>query len=111
MSGAKRKVHEAEFKTKVGMEAIHGAKTINPIAQKRRRATLGDVVGKAQEIEGRRAFLAPARRSVAWHNCQSATGRFCLVRLLAQMQPAGRSASRKRTASSSWVKQSTKSSA
>ena len=33
MSGAKRKVHGAEFKAKVGLEAIHGVKTINQIAQ------------------------------------------------------------------------------
>ncbi len=33
MSGAKRKVFGAEFKAKVGLEAIHGVKTINQIAQ------------------------------------------------------------------------------
>ncbi len=33
MSGAKRKVHGAEFKAKVGLEAIHGVKTLNQIAQ------------------------------------------------------------------------------
>ncbi len=33
MSGAKRKVFGAEFKAKVGLEAFHGAKTLNQIAQ------------------------------------------------------------------------------
>ena len=33
MSGAKRKIFGAEFKAKVGLEAIHGVKTINQIAQ------------------------------------------------------------------------------
>ena len=33
MSGTKRKVFGAEFKAKVGLEAIHGVKTINQIAQ------------------------------------------------------------------------------
>ena len=33
MSGAKRKVFGAEFKAMVGLEAIHGVKTINQIAQ------------------------------------------------------------------------------
>ncbi len=33
MSGAKRKVHGAEFNAKVGSEAIHGVKTIDQIAQ------------------------------------------------------------------------------
>ncbi len=33
MSGAKRKVFGAEFKAKVGLEAIHSVKTINQIAQ------------------------------------------------------------------------------
>ena len=33
MSGTKRKVFGAEFKAKVGLEAIHGGKTINQIAQ------------------------------------------------------------------------------
>lgn len=33
MSGAKRKVFGAEFKAKAGLEAIHGVKTINQIAQ------------------------------------------------------------------------------
>ena len=33
MSGTKRKVFGSEFKAKVGLEAIHGLKTINQIAQ------------------------------------------------------------------------------
>jgi len=33
MSGTKRKLFGAEFKAKVGLEAIHGVKTINQIAQ------------------------------------------------------------------------------
>ena len=33
MSGTKRKVFGAELKAKVGLEAIHGVKTINQIAQ------------------------------------------------------------------------------
>ena len=33
MSGTKRKVFGAEFKAKVGLEAIHGVKTLNQIAQ------------------------------------------------------------------------------
>ena len=33
MSGAKRKIFGAEFKAKVGLEAIHGVKTVNQIAQ------------------------------------------------------------------------------
>ena len=33
MSGTKRKVFGAEFKAKVGLEAIHGVQTINQIAQ------------------------------------------------------------------------------
>jgi transposase len=33
MSAVKRKVFGAEFKAKVGLEAIHGVKTINQIAQ------------------------------------------------------------------------------
>jgi transposase-like protein len=33
MSEVKRKVFSAEFKVKVGLEAIHGVKTINQIAQ------------------------------------------------------------------------------
>ena len=33
MSGTKRKIFGAEFKAKVGLEAIHGVKTINQIAQ------------------------------------------------------------------------------
>ena len=33
MSVKKRKVHGAELKAKVGLEAIHGVKTINQIAQ------------------------------------------------------------------------------
>ncbi len=33
MSIAKRKVFGAEFKAKVGLEAIHGVKTVNQIAQ------------------------------------------------------------------------------
>jgi transposase len=33
MSEVKRKVFGAEFKAKVGLEAIHGVKTINQIAQ------------------------------------------------------------------------------
>jgi len=33
MNAAKRKVFGAEFKAKVGLEAIHGVKTINQIAQ------------------------------------------------------------------------------
>ncbi len=33
MSAAKRKVFGAEFKTKVGLDAIHGFKTLNQIAQ------------------------------------------------------------------------------
>ncbi len=33
MSGAKRKVHGAKFKAKVGLEAIHGVKTLSQIAQ------------------------------------------------------------------------------
>ncbi len=33
MSGVKRKIFGAEFKAKVGLEAIHGVKTINQIAQ------------------------------------------------------------------------------
>ena len=33
MSRAKRKIFGAEFKAKVGLEAIHGVKTINQIAQ------------------------------------------------------------------------------
>jgi len=33
MSVTKRKVFGAEFKAKVGLEAIHGVKTINQIAQ------------------------------------------------------------------------------
>jgi len=33
MSETKRKVFGAEFKTKIGLEAIHGVKTINQIAQ------------------------------------------------------------------------------
>ncbi len=33
MSGTKRKVFGAQFKAKVGLEAIHGVKTINQIAQ------------------------------------------------------------------------------
>ena len=33
MSGAKRKVFGAEFKAKVGLEAVRGVKTINQIAQ------------------------------------------------------------------------------
>jgi len=32
MSGTKREVFEAEFKAKVRLEEIHGAKTINQIA-------------------------------------------------------------------------------
>ena len=33
VSGTKRKIFGAEFKAKVGLEAIHGVKTINQIAQ------------------------------------------------------------------------------
>jgi len=33
MSETKRKSYSAEFKAKVGLEAIHGVKTINEIAQ------------------------------------------------------------------------------
>jgi transposase len=33
MSGTKRKIFGAEFKAKVGLEAIHGVKTVNQIAQ------------------------------------------------------------------------------
>ena len=33
MSGAKRKVFGTEFKAQVGLEAIHGVKTLNQIAQ------------------------------------------------------------------------------
>lgn len=33
MSGTKRKVFDAEFKAKVGLEEIHGVKTLNQIAQ------------------------------------------------------------------------------
>ena len=33
MSEVKRKVFGAEFKAKVGLEAIHGVKTVNQIAQ------------------------------------------------------------------------------
>ena len=33
MSGTKRKLFGAEFKAKVGLEAIHGLKTINQITQ------------------------------------------------------------------------------
>jgi transposase-like protein len=33
MGGAKRKVFGAEFKAKVGLEAVRGVKTINQIAQ------------------------------------------------------------------------------
>lgn len=33
MSGTKRKVFGAEFKAKVGLEAIHGVNTINQIAR------------------------------------------------------------------------------
>ena len=33
MSGTKRKISGAEFKPKAGLEAIHGVKTINQIAQ------------------------------------------------------------------------------
>lgn len=33
MSGTKRKVFGSEFKAKVGLEAIHGVKTLNQIAQ------------------------------------------------------------------------------
>ena len=33
MSGTKRKIFSAEFKAKVGLEAIHGVRTINQIAQ------------------------------------------------------------------------------
>jgi transposase-like protein len=33
MSGTKRKVFGAEFKAKVGLEAVRGVKTINQIAQ------------------------------------------------------------------------------
>jgi transposase len=32
MSGTKRKIFGAEFKAKVGLEAIHGVKTVNQIA-------------------------------------------------------------------------------
>ena len=33
MSGTKRKIFGAEFKAKVGLEAIQGLKTVNQIAQ------------------------------------------------------------------------------
>ena len=33
MTGQKRKVHSAEFKAKVGLEALQGKKTINEIGQ------------------------------------------------------------------------------
>ena len=33
MSGTKRKIFGAEFKAKVGLEAINGVKTVNQIAQ------------------------------------------------------------------------------
>jgi transposase-like protein len=33
MSGTKRKIFGAEFKSKLALEAIHGVKTINQIAQ------------------------------------------------------------------------------
>ena len=33
MSGTKRKIFWAEFKAKVGLEAIHGVKTVNQLAQ------------------------------------------------------------------------------
>ena len=33
MSGTKRKIFSAEFKAKVGLEAIQGLKTVNQIAQ------------------------------------------------------------------------------
>ena len=50
MSGTKRKIFGAEFKAKVGLEAIHGVKTINQIAQ-------DHGVHPTQVVSGRKRYL------------------------------------------------------
>ena len=57
----KRKVHSAEFKAKVGMEAVRGVKTLNEIGQ--RYGVHPVVVGQwKKEIVGRAATLFEGKR-------------------------------------------------
>jgi transposase-like protein len=59
--GKKRKVHSAEFKAKVGMEAVRGLKTLNEIGQQ--HGVHPVVVGQwKKEIAERAATLFEGKR-------------------------------------------------
>ncbi len=83
MSGAQRKVFGAEFKAKVGLEAIHGVQTINQIAQEHgvHPAQVGqwkkEILERAGSLfEGKRGPRAMNEYSeLEWIRCQC----FCVT--------------------------------
>lgn len=59
--GKKRKVHTAEFKAKVGLEAVRGVKTISEIAQAYRFRTAAKSPNTTPAVRPARAALPRTR--------------------------------------------------